>query len=137
VIRAYNPFGEAYRLSTPTSAVTPFGDAQEPVEQVAPDAVAHLAYQTLAVAGRVERADLRFVDFPQWPVGASHTVIDPAVLRKLREQIGAYQREQAEIQERLAGMSEERDALQYHRAKHADVRLEREILELKLLRAAE
>lgn len=132
LIRLYNPFEETAELSTSYSGVDPFGNTQETVQRLSQNAIVHLLYQPHFGETPPARSGVTVFEFPEWPIGESHSTVDVTILDELRKKIEGFKQEQTEARAWLADLSKEKDTLRYHQIKHAEIRLEREILELEL-----
>ncbi|MEM7344808.1 MAG: hypothetical protein AAF485_11240 [Chloroflexota bacterium] len=130
LIRTYNPFPSTYQFSTNQQGTNPFGETEEPVEQVEPNKIEHLQFAPpLANEATATSSDTTLLEFPMWPVGEDHSTIEQADLDSMQRLVDQLKEEQTEAKEQLPHLSEAEDPLTYHRTKHAIIRLEREILE--------
>ena len=79
------------------------------------------------------------LNFPDWPVGKDISTIDAQILSTLRKEVEELQEEKLAAEHILQTHSGQDvseatkdDELTYHKTKHKVIRLEREILEIKL-----
>jgi hypothetical protein len=98
----------------------------------APGQIANLFYTPALQTAKPVKTQARFTFKSQWPTGADESRPDEARLDELRQKILAFKEEQDDARDLAAGLDSQAEPLAFHRARHKEIRLVREILELKL-----
>lgn len=132
LIRVYNPLKKTVPLAQPHPGTDPFGREEAKVAALAPKQVAHLVFEGVGRSAAVSTVDVDLMIWPNWPTEADVQPHEAARLTELKEKIGNFEVERTTAREALKGLDPEADPLVYHRTRHKEVCLDREILELEL-----
>ncbi len=132
LIRVYNPLNKEVPLAHPHPGTDPFGVKLGEVAALAPKQVANLVFEGVGASASVSTVEVDIMIWPNWPTEADVQPHDAAHLTELTEKMGHFEAEQTAAREALKNLDPEADPLAYHRTRHKEVRLDREILELKL-----
>jgi alpha-mannosidase len=151
VIRVYNPYDREYAFSKPYLSTDPFGKRKEEQVTIAEKKIEHLIYKfekndsISSPQNTVEQAtsSIEMLNFPDWPVGEDKSTIDTQILSTLKKEVTTLREEKRAAEQSLQQFLQKKSGpavpelskdqeLAYHKTKHTDLRLQREILELEL-----
>jgi alpha-mannosidase len=131
LIRLYNPTPETMSLDQEYDEVDPFGKPIGRINEIPPGKFKQIKYNPSLkndLDADTQPANVK-VQFPDWPIGEDHSVIDEEKLARLAAFVANLKRELADTEESLPGLVEGADPLRFHQAHHVVYRLRREILE--------